>query len=53
MGKLDHQSGKMGSWLSTEKRMVISVELQFTINKGGNSGVLFRSSHERTRPSRA
>ena len=39
---------KSGSWLSTEKQYGdFRLELQFTINKGGNSGVLFRSSHEK------
>jgi sugar phosphate isomerase/epimerase len=39
---------KTGSWLSTEKQYGdFRLELQFTINKGGNSGILFRSSHEK------
>lgn len=39
---------KSGSWLSTKKQYSdFRLELQFTINKGGNSGVLFRSSHEK------
>ena len=39
---------KTGSWLSTEKEYGdFRLELQFTINKGGNSGVLFRSAHEK------
>jgi sugar phosphate isomerase/epimerase len=39
---------KSGSWLSTEKQYGdFRLELQYTISKGGNSGVLFRSSHEK------
>ncbi|MBM3831800.1 MAG: DUF1080 domain-containing protein [Verrucomicrobia bacterium] len=39
---------KTGSWLSTEKQYGdFRLEFQFTINKGGNSGVFFRSAHEK------
>lgn len=39
---------KTGSWLSTKKQYSdFRIELQFTVNKGGNSGVFFRSAHER------
>lgn len=39
---------KTGSWLSTAKQYSdFRLELQFTINNGGNSGVLFRSAHEK------
>src|SRR5437773_2926117 len=39
---------KSGSWLSTKKQYAdFRLEVQFTVNKGGNSGVLFRSSHEK------
>jgi hypothetical protein len=39
---------KAGSWLSTQKQYGdFRLELQFAINKGGNSGVFFRSSHEK------
>jgi sugar phosphate isomerase/epimerase len=37
---------KSGSWLSTNRQYSdFRLELQFTINKGGNSGVFIRSSH--------
>lgn len=37
-----------GSWLSTEKQYSdFRLELQYTVNKNGNSGVLFRSAHEK------
>jgi hypothetical protein len=37
-----------GSWLSTKKQYGnFRLELQFMVNKGGNSGVFFRSSHQR------
>jgi hypothetical protein len=39
---------KTGSWLSTKKPYSdFRLEVQFTINKGGNSGVMFRSAHEK------
>jgi sugar phosphate isomerase/epimerase len=39
---------KSGSWLSTERQYSdFRLELQFTITKNGNSGILFRSSHEK------
>ncbi len=39
---------KTGSWLSTERQYGdFRLELQYSINKGGNSGVFFRSSHEK------
>jgi L-ribulose-5-phosphate 3-epimerase len=39
---------RTGSWLSTENQYQdFRLELQFSINKGGNSGVFFRSLHER------
>lgn len=39
---------KSGSWLSTDKPYGdFRLELQFTISKGTNSGILFRSSHEK------
>jgi hypothetical protein len=39
---------KTGSWLSTAREYGdFRLELQYAINKGGNSGVLFRSSHEK------
>lgn len=39
---------RTGSWLSTEKEYAdFRLELQFTVNKGGNSGVFIRSSHKR------
>jgi L-ribulose-5-phosphate 3-epimerase len=39
---------KTGSWLSTRKQYRdFRLELQFMVNTGGNSGVFFRSSHER------
>lgn len=39
---------KTGSWLSTKKQYSnFRLELQFMVNKGGNSGVFFRSSHQR------
>lgn len=39
---------KTGSWLSTKKQYSdFRLELQFTVNKGGNSGVFIRSSHEK------
>lgn len=35
-----------GSWLSTRKQYGdFRLELQYNVNQGGNSGVLFRSSH--------
>jgi hypothetical protein len=37
-----------GSWLSTEKQYGdFRLELQYTTNEKGNSGVLFRSCHEK------
>jgi sugar phosphate isomerase/epimerase len=37
-----------GSWLSTEKQYGdFRLELQYAINVRGNSGILFRSSHEK------
>lgn len=37
-----------GSWLSTEKQYGdFRLELQVTLNKGGNSGIFFRSAHEK------
>jgi hypothetical protein len=37
---------KTGSWLSTKKQYEnFRLEFQFTVNKGGNSGVFFRSKH--------
>lgn len=39
---------RTGSWLSTEKEYGdFRLEFQFTVNKGGNSGVFIRSSHQR------
>jgi L-ribulose-5-phosphate 3-epimerase len=39
---------KSGSWLSTERQYGnFRLELQYAINEKGNSGVLFRSSHEK------
>lgn len=39
---------RTGSWLSTQKQYKdFRLELQFMVNNGGNSGVFFRSSHER------
>jgi len=39
---------RTGSWLSTEKQYKdFRLELQYTINERGNSGILFRSSHEK------
>lgn len=39
---------KTGSWLSTEKPYGdFRLELQFMINERGNSGVFFRSAHEK------
>jgi len=39
---------KTGSWLSTEKQYKdFRLELQYTISERGNSGILFRSSHEK------
>lgn len=39
---------RTGSWLSTEKEYSdFRLELQFMVNKGGNSGVFIRSSHQR------
>jgi sugar phosphate isomerase/epimerase len=39
---------KTGSWLSTKKQYEnFRLEFQFTVNKGGNSGVFFRSSHKK------
>ena len=37
-----------GSWLSTKKQYSnFRLEFQFTVNKGGNSGVFFRSKHQK------
>jgi len=39
---------KTGSWLSTEKQYGdFRLELQFTVNQEGNSGVFIRSSHQK------
>jgi sugar phosphate isomerase/epimerase len=39
---------KTGSWLSTRKQYAdFRLELQYMINKGGNSGILFRSGPEK------
>src|SRR5882762_9995228 len=39
---------KSGSWLSTEKEYGdFILELEYAINQGGNSGVFFRSAHEK------
>ncbi|MBI4661535.1 MAG: DUF1080 domain-containing protein [Verrucomicrobia bacterium] len=39
---------RTGSWLSTDKQYAdFRLEFQFSINQGGNSGVFFRSSHEK------
>ena len=39
---------KAGSWLSTKKQYEnFRLEFQFMINQGGNSGVFFRSKHEK------
>lgn len=39
---------KTGSWLSTKKQYSdFRLEFQYTINERGNSGVFFRSSHEK------
>jgi L-ribulose-5-phosphate 3-epimerase len=39
---------KTGSWLSTKKQYEnFRLEFQFMINQGGNSGVFFRSKHEK------
>jgi sugar phosphate isomerase/epimerase len=39
---------KTGSWLSTKKQYGnFRLEIQFMINEGGNSGVFFRSKHEK------
>lgn len=39
---------KTGSWLSTKKEYSnFRLEFQFTVNKGGNSGVFFRSKHKK------
>src|SRR5262245_12066697 len=39
---------KTGSWLSTKKPYSdFRLEVQFTINQGGNSGVMLRSHHEK------
>jgi hypothetical protein len=39
---------KTGSWLSTKKQYDnFRLEFQFLINEGGNSGVFFRSKHEK------
>lgn len=39
---------KTGSWLSTKKQYAnFRLELQFMVNKGGNSGVFIRSLHQR------
>jgi hypothetical protein len=39
---------KTGSWLSTKKEYGdFRLELQYSINERGNSGVFFRSSHEK------
>lgn len=47
-GGWSHNAEKSGTWLSTEKQYAdFRLEFQYTINEGGNSGVFFRSSHER------
>lgn len=39
---------KTGSWLSTEKQYTdFRLELQYTVNSNGNSGVFIRSAHEK------
>ncbi|MDX1952645.1 MAG: family 16 glycoside hydrolase [Verrucomicrobiota bacterium] len=39
---------KTGSWLSTEKPYKdFRLELQYTVNQNGNSGIFFRSAHEK------
>ncbi|MGV3772395.1 MAG: family 16 glycoside hydrolase [Verrucomicrobiales bacterium] len=39
---------KTGSWLSTKRQYSdFRLELQFTVNKQGNSGIFIRSSHEK------
>ena len=39
---------KSGSWLSTEKQYGnFILELEYAINAGGNSGIFFRSAHEK------
>lgn len=39
---------KTGSWLSSKKEYSnFRLEFQFMVNKGGNSGVFFRSKHKR------
>jgi hypothetical protein len=39
---------KSGSWLSTEKQYGnFILELEYAINQGGNSGIFFRSGHEK------
>jgi sugar phosphate isomerase/epimerase len=39
---------KSGSWLSTRRQYAdFRLELQYAINKGGNSGILFRSTLEK------
>lgn len=39
---------KTGSWLSTKKQYEnFRLEFQFTVNQGGNSGVFFRSKHQK------
>jgi 3-keto-disaccharide hydrolase len=39
---------KSGSWLSTEKQYGnFILELEYAINQGGNSGIFFRSAHEK------
>jgi sugar phosphate isomerase/epimerase len=39
---------RTGSWLSTKDQYSdFRLELQYAINKGGNSGIFFRSAHEK------
>lgn len=39
---------KTGSWLSTKREYSdFRLELQYMVNKGGNSGIFFRSSHQK------
>jgi sugar phosphate isomerase/epimerase len=39
---------KTGSWLSTKKQYAdFRLELQYTVNERGNSGIFFRSAHEK------
>ena len=47
-GGWSHNAEKSGTWLSTNRQYEdFRLEFQYAINKGGNSGVFFRSSHER------